>query len=447
MGGASRISGNDVSDNDLAATLDALSQGRFTTPDIPAAGPLAAAVHCLALTLKTQATEHLRRTVALSGGASEAMAATSFLTGDVRETADNAQTIAAAVSQLNAAMHEITETGSFIATTSQNVERAANTSLNAVNAAAASVTELAAVERDASARIGQLVETSGEIGKMVGIIQTIAKQTNMLAMNASIEAARAGETGKGFNIVANEVKRLAEQTAKATADIRGQIATIQSEVRDIRDALSRTAEVAQASLENIAGVRTDITGIATSMADLDGRLTSHAASLTEQSAATEEVARAVAIINEKALLARENAEKAVTAVAGSEAVILAQFEELARQDIPDAVLFLAKSDHLLWKKRLAQMLVGQNGLTEAEVTDHHSCRLGKWYDGPDSRCYHGQHAFTTLEAPHTQVHAAAREVVRRYHAGDRQGAMAEYARLESASRAVIAALDQLGGGF
>ncbi len=434
----------DLDDGEIVAALDALRVGRYDH-SITGCGAVAEALRALAHTLEGQAHDQLRRTVALSGRASESMAATSFLTGDVRETAENAQTIASAVGQLDAAMQDIAETGGFITQTARQVEQSAEAGLAAVDRAAASVDDLARVEREATGRIEQLVETSMEIGKMVNTIQAIAKQTNFLAMNATIEAARAGEAGRGFNIVAGEVKNLANQTARATDDIRNRITAIQNEVRTIRDILLRTAQVASDGMDSITHVRDQMTGIVGDMRGLDMRLDSHAASLTEQSAATQEVARSLDVIREKTERARQNAERAVESVAASEQVIQQEFQDLGQRHIPDAVLQLAQSDHLLWKKRLAQMLVGKSGLTETEVTDHRSCRLGKWYYGDSSACYHQHPAFVGLEAPHARVHDAARDIVRLFNAGDRLGAMACYETLEAASAQVLDGLDRLGG--
>ncbi|MGE5545449.1 MAG: methyl-accepting chemotaxis protein [Solirubrobacterales bacterium] len=432
-------------DSAIARCIDAIAEGKFS--HVPEGdGLLEQAVRRLAATLQARALEQLQRTVMLSGGASEAMAATSFVTGDVREAAENAQTIAAAVEQLNAAMHHIAETGSYIANTARAVEKSSDQSLTAVGQATTNVRALAEIERETSARIERLVDTSLEIGKMVGTIQAIAKQTNLLALNASIEAARAGEAGRGFNIVAGEVKNLAHQTAQATDDIRRQIAAVQQEVQGIRDAISQTGAQAAAGLISIGRVEEGVNDIVANMRDLDDKLTTHAASLSEQSAATEEVSRSVSVINEKTERSRVNAELAVDAVSSSEAVITAQFADLAKLEIPDAVLYLAKSDHLLWKKRLASMLVGRSGLSESEVTDHRSCRLGKWFYGDASACYHTNPIFRGLEDPHMRVHAAAKEIVRLFNGGDRIAAMAEYQKLEGASKEVVGGLTQLGEG-
>jgi methyl-accepting chemotaxis protein len=106
-------------------------------------------------------------------------------------------------------------------------------------------TNLVAATADASHKTDISVETltaaTKRIGQMAGLIRQIAGQTNMLSLNATIEAARAGEAGKGFAVVANEVKNLATQTAKATADITGQIDEVQTATANVRRSTSAIA--------------------------------------------------------------------------------------------------------------------------------------------------------------------------------------------------------------
>lgn len=124
----------------------------------------------------------------------------------------------------------------------------------------------------ASAAITDLQSTVGEVAQVVGLIREIAEQTNLLALNATIEAARAGEAGRGFAVVAQEVKQLAQETARATDQVDNQI-------RSICDSVERAAPATREILSVIG----DLHGIASSVA----------ASVTEQTAATEEINRGV----------------------------------------------------------------------------------------------------------------------------------------------------------
>jgi methyl-accepting chemotaxis protein len=98
-------------------------------------------------------------------------------------------------------------------------------------------TEADALARAANQRIVELGKASAQIGEVVKVITGIAEQTNLLALNATIEAARAGETGKGFSVVANEVKNLAKDTADATGDVGEKIAAIRRGVESAVQAI------------------------------------------------------------------------------------------------------------------------------------------------------------------------------------------------------------------
>lgn len=131
-----------------------------------------------------------------------------------------------------------------------------------------SVTEAQA----ANERMAILTDTVREIGNVVNLIRNIAGQTNLLALNATIEAARAGDAGRGFAIVAQEVKSLAVQTAKATEQIAGQIEAVQASTRFAVEAISRNTE---------------------RMREIDGYTSAVARSLEQQDSATEEISRNV----------------------------------------------------------------------------------------------------------------------------------------------------------
>lgn len=194
----------------------------------------------MATTANTMAT-------AAQGSADEATHAV----GEAETTSSNIATIAAATEELSASVQEIGRQLTGAADTAQKARAMANAS---------------------SAALDRLAASSQQIGDVVTLIQQIAAQTNLLALNATIEAARAGEAGRGFAIVANEVKGLAGQTAKATEDISAQIAAIQTGTGDAVENINQVAHV---------------------MADIDGITTMIAAAVEEQGAATRDISQSV----------------------------------------------------------------------------------------------------------------------------------------------------------
>jgi hypothetical protein len=144
-----------------------------------------------------------------------------------------------------------------------------NIAANANEAAKVASSAVSAAEV-ANATVAQLGQSSAEIGQVIKVITSIAEQTNLLALNATIEAARAGEAGEGFAVVANEVKELAKQTAKATEDIGRKIIAIQAATKS-----------AVAAIRNVSGVINQIDDISATIAT----------AVEEQSATTNEMTR------------------------------------------------------------------------------------------------------------------------------------------------------------
>jgi methyl-accepting chemotaxis protein len=167
------------------------------------------------------------------------------------EASSNVQAVASATEELSSSVGEI----------GRHVQESSNISAQAVQQA-----------QKTDARINELSQAAARIGDVVKLITAIAEQTNLLALNATIEAARAGEAGRGFAVVASEVKQLASQTAKATEEISAQIAGMQTATQD-----------SVASIKEIGGTIARIAEIAGAIA----------AAVEEQGAATGEIARNV----------------------------------------------------------------------------------------------------------------------------------------------------------
>jgi methyl-accepting chemotaxis protein len=165
----------------------------------------------------------------------------------LEDTSSQLNAVADSVSgEARVAEERVAEVSHDVAKTAESVEEMAQ-SINEIAGQAARSSEVAsnAVSngRRTSATMAKLGSAADRIGEVIGIIQAIAAQTNLLALNATIESARAGEAGRGFSVVASEVKSLANQTAAATQEIAGQISSIQSAVAEASQALTEANKI------------------------------------------------------------------------------------------------------------------------------------------------------------------------------------------------------------
>ncbi|MFK4765915.1 methyl-accepting chemotaxis protein [Desulfobaculum sp. SPO524] len=172
-----------------------------------------------------------------------------------RRQKEQTQAVAEAVEKLMEAVMEVAENATG---TSQAAESARSEAADGVQLVRQAVDHINALSQSAKGLAEQLAELdnrTGEIGRIIGVINDIADQTNLLALNAAIEAARAGDAGRGFAVVADEVRKLAEKTMVATKEVESAIHTVQSSAKDAVESMDVTGKQVEQSTElsNSAG--------------------------------------------------------------------------------------------------------------------------------------------------------------------------------------------------
>ncbi len=244
------------------------------------------------------------------------------------------------------------ETG-LLLNAAKNGEVHSTEGLGTVNKTGQDIESLYEKMQNATSLADSLNQRSNEITQVISLIDDIAEQTNLLALNAAIEAARAGEHGRGFAVVADEVRKLAEKTQKATKEIAVVVKSMQQEANDI-----------QTNTHDINSIVGSIKG---------------------------------------------DVEELKSTVKNN--MIVAQASKYTIYNVNNRVFCgLAKLDHVVFKNNLYGMVFGLNSF---DITSHKNCRLGKWYyEGAGKENFSNTSGYRALESHHASVHAEANDLVK-----------------------------------
>ena len=211
------------------------------------------------------------------------------LTGSVDTSSNQTQQVATAMEEMNATVLEVAKNAGDTAEASENANKVAREGGVVVQNTVNEIHAVADTTEGLAKTLHELSDRAENIGKVMAVINDIADQTNLLALNAAIEAARAGEAGRGFAVVADEVRKLAEKTMTATKEVEEAITLIQQgtneavdEMGNARDRVVKTAEMA----EQAGSVLKDIVDQADSIADM---VRSIATAAEQQSATSDEI--------------------------------------------------------------------------------------------------------------------------------------------------------------
>lgn len=204
-----------------------------------------------------------------------------------------ASTMAAAIEEVTASISDISGSAQEVLGRSQQSSQVAETGMEVILQAAERMDQINQALLGTAATIGIVNEQSGQIASVTRVIREVADQTNLLALNAAIEAARAGEQGRGFAVVADEVRQLAERTAGSTVDIRQTVTTMQGSVGEAADRMAGVVTQAEDGKRLSSEAAQHIVEIRLQARQVTEAITSVTSALREQNLAVEGIAREI----------------------------------------------------------------------------------------------------------------------------------------------------------
>lgn len=248
-------------------------------------------------------------------------------------------------------------------------------------------TKISNDSQSASTSVDNLKSATAGINDFVNIIKGISDQTNLLALNAAIEAARAGEQGRGFAVVADEVRTLAQRSAEASNEISNLIEQVNQQMEQVIAGIHEVGEKSGEISQSTASIETTADNIV-------------------------------------------NVSKNMYCVINSSTA--------------DAFIQTVKMDHVAWKLEVYQVMLGMSDKDISEFSDHQSCRLGKWYfQGEGANKYSKHSAFKQIDGPHSQVHNHGLNALKAMKEDNLAQAVKDLTIMESASIEVINLLTSL----
>jgi len=357
--------------------------------------------------------------------------------------AQRTEAMASATEEMSITVQMIAEQADTVGTQSEHAKQAVDKGSQAMQQVFDVIRETTEQMNNVTAEVQRLAGVSQEIDGLLTTIQKISDQTNLLGLNATIEAARAGDAGRGFAVVAGEVKQLSHQTKDAADNIVEKSVSIQQSVSAVVDRLSDMSSTVANASSIVEASQESMQSIVNNMNQVDDSVHGMHHATKEQAIASTEIAEGVTTCHADAKKMDEQANLSLKTTDEMDVALRADLQEFAQLKITNAVIQLAKSDHMFWKKRLMDMILGRETISNDEVTDHHNCRLGKWYYSDGLQMFGSHAAFKALEEPHAEMHRYAKQAVSKFNAGDVEGATRDIEAIAELSNKVVQALTEL----
>ncbi|WP_426113588.1 methyl-accepting chemotaxis protein [Pseudomonas sp. DSP3-2-2] len=251
----------------------------------------------------------------LASSAHSLSAVTEQTNREVSSQQQETEQVATAMNQMTATVHDVARNAEEAALAAQTADNKVDSGQTVVRQSLQRIEQLATSATSASNSIESLSAEIQNIGTVLGVIKSVAEQTNLLALNAAIEAARAGEQGRGFAVVADEVRALAKRTQQSTEEIERLVGSLQNGAQASVTQIRSSAELVKLAVSDVLQTESALGSIASAVSMIQQMNQQIAAAAEEQTSVAEEINRSVTSIrasaDQSALAMRGNAASSI----------------------------------------------------------------------------------------------------------------------------------------
>ncbi len=327
---------------------------------------------------------------------------------------------AAATEEMSSTVGDIARNINVASQAAERARSASSKGKGMIDETVASIDEVNMQIEKASGKVNDLSEFSKKIDEIVVMIKDIADQTNLLALNAAIEAARAGEQGRGFAVVADEVRKLAQRTANATSEINNILNSIHAGTVDATGIMDVAVGKAKATSDIARRLDGAFGEISESFGKVSDMVHQVVTATEEQSATATEISNNLTSIAEDAHASSETVKDMVLSFGKFGASAKGFLQLLNGFTDSKMRIGVLKADYVLWIYRLQELIEGDTSLHAPDELNQDKSRMGAWLYGEGKELFGNLPAFKELEMPHNRVHELGQKAFEAARKGDKE---------------------------
>ena len=350
---------------------------------------------------------------------------------------------AAATEEMSATTNEISHNVTTMAQKTEQARVVTSQGRNIVRQTIASITEVNQHLDMAAEKVKIMADFSRKIDDILGTINRIADQTNLLALNAAIEAARAGEQGRGFAVVADEVRKLAQGTANATSEINHILSSIRTGTDDATTMMNLAVNKAKVTESLASRMDDSFETIYASFENVSTMVKQVVSATEEQSTTSTEISSNLAGISKDAQDSTNTIKEMIESFNRFGVGAKEFLKLLNNYSDPILRVRILKADYVLWIHRVMDLFDDKTTLYLPEEFNPQRSRMGKWLHGEGRDAFGNLKSFAALASPHMLLHEAGSQVYEALKIGDRKAVETIFAKILQHNADILTIIDRL----